>query len=113
MDPDSGEPFDEAVTGDAPNEHSAEGSHPTTDEAGSGNSNFKPSKHGNSEVGIPTNHGADNNQIGTSDAGCENSDSKPSDQGDSEAETADSLEHKSRGLRTTTQNCHHSTLVNT
>lgn len=101
-DPDSGEAFDEAITGDDPDKHSAEGSHPTTDEAGGGNSDSKPSKHGNSEVsaaeGIPASHGADDNQIGTDEAGCGNSDSKPSNHGDSGAGTADSTELTTRQI---------------
>ena len=48
---DSGEAFDDVITGEAPDKHSAEGSHPTTDEDGSENSNSKPSNQGDNGAG--------------------------------------------------------------
>lgn len=90
----SGEAFDEVITGDIPDKHSAEGSHPTIDENGWAYPDSKPSKHGKVRAakGVPTSQGVDDNQHGTADASIGNSDSKPSNQGDSGVGTADSRE---------------------
>ena len=94
--PDLKDDYHDTVADGTPDKHSAESVHQTTDEAGCGKTDSKPSMHDGSDLStaksIPDNHNADDDQTATADASCEDRESVPNKPGDSGASNADSTE---------------------